>query len=82
MKVTNTGDKILDASVYLALADIQTTQEEKFEPSKITIYPEATRVVKLQLPKTISKGKYALAAFLDYGHRQPLEGTQLLLEVK
>lgn len=82
MKVTNTGDKILDANVYLALANIQTTQEEKFEPTKITIYPDAIRIVKIQLPKVITKGQYALGAFLDYGHRQPLEGIQLLLDVK
>lgn len=80
--ITNTGDNIIDANVSLDLADMQTAKEEKFSPEKITVYPDASRIVKLKIPKVIAKGKYALAAILDYGHRQPLEGTQLMLEVK
>ena len=80
--ITNTGDNIIDASVSLALADMQSAKEEKFPAEKVTVYPEASRVVRLKIPKDIAKGKYALAAILDYGHRQPLEGTQMMLEVK
>lgn len=80
--VTNTGDNVVDATVTLAVANLQTAQEEKFSPVKATIYPDAARIVKLELPKELTPGKYALAAILDYGHRQPLGGTQLLLEVK
>ena len=80
--VTNIGENIIDANVNLALANMETATEEKFSPVKVTVYPDAARVVKLQLPKTIKKGKYALAAILDYGHRQPMGGTQLLLNVK
>lgn len=80
--VTNTGENIIDASVSLALADLQSAKEEKFAPEKVTVYPESSRVVKLKISRTIAKGKYALAAILDYGHRQPLEGTQMMLEVK
>ncbi|MDD3080264.1 MAG: hypothetical protein PHH37_14350 [Paludibacter sp.] len=82
MLVTNTGDNIIEGSVYLDLADMSTAAEEKFEPVKVTVYPDASRVVILTVPKVIPPGKYALAAILDYGHRQPLEGTQLLLDVK
>ena len=80
--VTNMGDNIIDANVMLALANMETAKEEKFNPVKVTVYPDGSREVKLQLPKTLTKGKYALAAILDYGHRQPLGGTQLMLEVK
>lgn len=80
--VTNTGDNVIDANVNLALADIQTAKEEKFSPVRVTVYPDASRVVKLQLPTELAKGKYALAAILDYGHRQPLGGTQMMLDVK
>ncbi len=80
--VTNTGDNIIEANVNLALADMQTAKEDKFNPVKVTIYPDNARMVKLELPATLSKGKYALAAILDYGHRQPMGGTQMLLEVK
>lgn len=80
--VNNTGDNIIDASVHLALANMQTAVEEKFNPVKVTVYPDHSRVVKLQLPKSTGPGKFALAAIMDYGHRQPLEGAQILLEVK
>jgi len=80
--VTNTGDNIIDAEVSLALANIQTAKEEKFSPVKVTVYPDVSRTVQLQLPNNPQKGKYALAAILDYGHRQPLGGTQMMLEVK
>jgi len=80
--VTNVGDNIIDATVTLALANMQTAKEDKFNPVKITVYPDGLRIVKLSLPTKLEKGKYALAAIMDYGHRQPLEGTQLMLEVK
>lgn len=80
--VTNIGDNIVEGTITLALANMQTTKEEKFNPVKVTVYPDASRIVKLQLPKTLPKGKYALAAILDYGHRQPLGGTQLMLDIK
>jgi hypothetical protein len=82
VQVCNIGDNVIDGKVSLALANMQTTQEQKFTPVKVTVYPDATRTVKLEIPTTITKGKYALAAILDYGHRQPLSGTQMMLEVK
>lgn len=81
--ITNTGENIIDANVNLDIANMQTAAEQKFPPVKVTVYPDASRDIELQLPtKNLNKGKYALAAILDYGHRQPLGGTQLLLEVK
>ncbi|MCU0361926.1 MAG: DUF916 domain-containing protein [Bacteroidales bacterium] len=82
VQVVNTGDNIIDARVSLALANIETASEEKFDPVQVTVYPGGTRTVKLQLRKQIPRGSYALAAIMDYGHRQPLEGTQLLLDIK
>lgn len=80
--ITNMGDNVIDANINLALADLQTTKEEKYPSTKVTVYPDGIRLVKLQLPKELTKGKYALAAIMDYGHRQPLGGTQMLLEIK
>ena len=80
--ISNTGDNIIDANVSLALANIADASEEKYNPTQVTVYPGMVRRVVLQLPAKLSKGQYALAAILDYGHRQPLEGTQILLEVK
>lgn len=82
VNVTNTGDNIIDAKVSLALANMQTAKEDKFSPVKINVYPDGSRIVKLSIPNSLTTGKYALAAILDYGHRQPLGGTQLMIEVK
>ena len=82
VRIANTGDNVIDANVNLALANMQTAKEDKYNTVKVTVYPDATRTVKLSLPRDIAKGKYALAAILDYGHRQPLGGTQMMLEVK
>lgn len=80
--VANIGDNVIDANVYLTLANLQTGKEEKFGIVKTTVYPDASRKVTLQMPRVTAKGKYVLAAILDYGHRQPLGGTQLMLEIK
>lgn len=80
--VNNVGENIIDAKVSLALANMETAKEQKFAPVKVTVYPEGSRLISLKLPTNLSKGKYALAAILDYGHRQPLGGTQILLEIK
>jgi hypothetical protein len=80
--VENTGDKIFDAKVNLTIANIMTAEEQSFNPTEITVYPGNARQVELTLPIKPQPGKYALAALLDYGHRRPIEGSQLLLEVK
>lgn len=80
--VSNVGDNVIDANVYLQLANLQTGKEEKFNVVKTTVYPDASRKITLQMPRIAVKGKYVLGAILDYGHRQPLGGTQLMLEIK
>jgi len=80
--VNNIGDKVIDANVYLTLANMQTGKEEKFGVSKTTIMPDGSRKITLQMPKITTKGKYVVAAIMDYGHRQPLGGTQLLLDIR
>ena len=82
LDINNTGDNIIEGKIYLALANMQTAKEEKFPITKVTVYPGFSRKVNLQLTKKIAAGNYALAAILDYGHRQSLEGTQIMLEVK
>ena len=78
----NTGDKILEAKVFLALANLETAGEEVFTPTRITVYPDQERVVRLTLPVVPQKGTYALAMLMDYGNRSALEGAQILLEIK
>lgn len=80
--ITNTGDNIIEANVTLNIANLQTTKEQKFTPVKATVYPDGIQIIKLTLPEAQAKGKYAVAAIMDYGHRQPLSGTQMMLEIK
>jgi len=80
--VINTGDKVLEADVTLAVANIMTADEKTYKPEKITIYPDNIRKVLLTLPENLPPGQYVVAAFLDYGHRQPIEVTQMMFEIR
>jgi P pilus assembly chaperone PapD len=80
--VKNIGENIIDGRVFLNLADIQTAEEKKYDAQKVLVYPGASRVITLKIDNNLFKGKYALAAILDFGNRQPLVGTQMMLEVQ
>ncbi len=80
--VENTGDKIIEGSVQLLLANMETANETKYKPEKNRVFPGEKRTFTLTLPNNIPQGKYVLAAVLNYGHGSNLEGTQLLLEFK
>jgi hypothetical protein len=46
------------------------------------MYPKSSRKVELELPNTLPKGTYSLAAILDYGSKTNLEGTQIMINVE
>ncbi|MDG1915677.1 MAG: hypothetical protein P8I55_13940 [Crocinitomix sp.] len=82
VEIVNTGDKIIEAKVQLALANLETAQEQKFKSTMQRLYPGEKRIFTLSLPKNISgSGEHALAAILDYGHGTNLEGTQIIIEL-
>lgn len=78
----NTGDNILDAKVFLALADMSTAVEKAYKTTRVTIYPEQKRKVVLVLPENPPPGNYALAFLMDFGENMAIEGDQILLEVQ
>ncbi len=80
--LVNSGDKILDAKVFLALANLETALEEQFKPTPVTIYPGQERKVTLTLPVEPEPGQYALALLMDYGKGSSIEGAQILLAVE
>ena len=80
--LNNTGDKVLDAKVFLALANMDTAEEKQFKSTLVTVYPGQSRKVVLTLPENPAPGQYALAFLMDYGHRAPIEGSQILLNVE
>lgn len=80
--LSNTGDKILDAKVFLALANLETAEEKQYKPTSVAIYPGQERKVVLTLPENPKPGQYALAFLMDYGFRSAIEGGQILLTVE
>lgn len=78
----NTGDNILDAKVFLALAEMETAQEKAFKPTQVTVYPGQKRRVVLVLPVNPPPGNYALAFLMDYGENAAIEGDQILLNIQ
>ncbi len=81
-EIYNTGDKNLDCKVFLLIANLSTAKEVKTPPIKIPILPEGMQAVQLKLPDNLEKGKYSVAAILDYGHGSDLEGVQMEIEIK
>ncbi len=80
--ITNEGDKVLDAKVFLALANLNTMEEQQMNPTNVTVYPDQSRKVVLTLNNKPGPGKFALAFLMDYGHRSNIEGSQILMEVE
>jgi hypothetical protein len=78
----NTGDKILDAKVFLALANLQTAEEKQYQSKSLTIYPQQKRKMVLVLPENPPPGEYALAFLMDYGENSSIEGAQILLNIE
>lgn len=80
--IDNLGDKITQCKVILLAADLSTAKETIITEVKFSSYPDSQRIMKLIMKNILPAGKYALAAILDYGSRNNLEGTQLLIDVK
>ncbi len=80
--LTNTGDKVLDAKVFLALANLETAEEKQLAKSAVSVYPGQKRRIVLPLTEQPEPGQYALAFLMDYGHRSAIEGSQILLTVE
>jgi len=77
--VDNIGDKIAQCKIYLLTTHLGNREEKEFPPIKVEVFPESSQLIKLKLPKNMPKGKYALAAVLDYGSKYSLEGTQIII---
>ncbi len=80
--VVNLGDKILNAKVYFTISNLATAEEFTSEPIEFVLLPESSKKVKYTLEKPLEKGKYSVAAILDYGNTDELEGIQLDVDVK
>jgi len=80
--VENLGDKNLKCKMYLLIANLETATEEKTSTIVFPLLPGRSREAELKLPKKLAKGKYSIAAILDYGHGSDLEGIQTEIEIR
>ena len=81
-RAINTGDKILNCKVYFTVSNLVTAEEFTSTPTEFMLLPESNKTVKYSLDKVLAKGKYSVAAVLDYGYSDQLDGVQIEIEVK
>ena len=81
-QVINLGDKILNCKVYFTISNLDTAEEFTSNPIEFSLLPETSKNIKFPTEKPLSKGRYSIAAILDYGYNDELEGIQLEIEVK
>lgn len=78
----NLGDKILNCKLYFTISNLETADEFTSEPFDFSLLPETARNIKYTHDADLLKGQYSVAAILDYGFNEELEGIQMDLEVK
>jgi hypothetical protein len=81
-QVINLGDKILNCKVYFIISNLETAEEIMSTPYEFSLLPETNKKLEYTLDKPLAKGRYSVAAILDYGYNEELEGVQLEMEVK
>lgn len=81
-QVFNLGDKILNCKVYFIISNLETAEEIMSTPYEFPLLPETNKKVEYTLDKPLPAGRYSVAAILDYGYNEELEGVQLEIEVK
>ncbi|HEY9115172.1 MAG TPA: hypothetical protein VIN10_10765 [Bacteroidales bacterium] len=81
-KVINLGDKILNCKVYFTFSNLTTAEEISSDPIEFSLLPDSNKDISYTLDKKLEKGKYSVAAILDYGYNDELEGIQVDIEVK
>jgi len=78
----NLGDKILNCNVYFTFSNLETAEEFTSEAMEFSLLPESNKKLTYTLQEPLKPGKYSVAAILDYGFNDELEGIQLDIEVK
>jgi len=78
----NLGDKILNCKVFFTFSNLETAEEITSNAIEFSLLPESNKNVNYTVIEALKPGKYSVAAILDYGHNEQLEGIQLDIEVK
>jgi len=80
--VTNNSEIIVTGKVYLIASNMETGHETIYPYVNVDIFPKNTQRVNFEISNKLPPGYYALAAILDYGSFNALEGVQLVIESK
>lgn len=78
----NTGKTMLECKARLLLTNLANGQEVKLDEMEFPVFPGGKRIVKLQIPPTVPKGKYSMLAILEYDADMPLEAIEKSIEIK
>jgi len=78
----NLGDKILNCKVFFTFSNLETAEEYTSNPIEFSLLPESNKKVNYTLEESLPQGKYSVAAILDYGFNEELEGIQTEIEIK
>jgi len=81
VKIANEGEVRTKAKVYLTASNLETLKETTTEPFEVNVLPGVNSELKLGLPAELKPGAYSLAAILDYGAENDLEGIEMEIEV-
>lgn len=81
-KVINLGDKILNCKVFFTFSNVATAEEFTSDPLEFSLLPESVKNVSYFLEEKLPPGNYSVAAILDYGYNDELEGVQMDVELK
>ena len=68
--------------MYFVVSNLETAEEFTSDPLEFSLLPESNKKLEYTLDQKLEKGKYSVAAILDYGFNDELEGIQLDIEVK
>ncbi len=82
VNIDNLSNITTGSELYLIASNLRTMEETKFQTHRVRLYPQSSRTIELPLPDELEKGKYSLAAIIDYGSRTNLKGTQITIEVE
>lgn len=80
--IENLGDKVTSCKVFLLASNMINAEEKRFKEFEYEVFPKMSRNIELLLPNELDPGTYALAAIVDYGPKFPLEGAQIVIDVK
>lgn len=73
----NLGNSWADGSIFLELLNNQTGKQIKLQPTVFYTLPGNKRIVHLDLPKDLPKGRYTATVLIDYDDQNNIEAAEL-----